>query len=172
MVRVAIGRKEGTAAADAVLRRFNSFNRNHPTYRALAEVGKAEKTIYLCEYLSSRELQREVHEGLQVVENWNATNDFICYGRQGELATNRREQQEITVLSLQLLQNCLMLVNTMLVESTLKADGLWEEMGPADRRGLTPLFYSHINPYGHFELNLDRPVASRSRIANYHVNIC
>jgi hypothetical protein len=27
-----------------------------------------------------------VHEGLNVVENWNATNDFICYGRQGELA--------------------------------------------------------------------------------------
>jgi TnpA family transposase len=42
-----------------------------------------------------------------VVENWNATNDFICYGRQGELATNSREQQEIVTLSLQLLQNCL-----------------------------------------------------------------
>jgi TnpA family transposase len=158
MVRAAIGLKDGTATADAVLRRFNSFNRNHPTYKALAEVGKAEKTIYLCEYLASRELQREVHEGLQVVENWNATNDFICYGRQGEIATNRREQQEITVLSLQLLQNCLMLINTILVEDTLKADGLWEQLESADRRGLTPLFYSHINPYGHFELNLDRPL--------------
>ena len=47
-----------------------------------------------------------------MVENWNATNDFICYGRQGELATNSREQQEIVTLSLQLLQNCLMLINT------------------------------------------------------------
>ncbi len=34
----------------------------------------------------------------------------ICYGRQGELATNSREQQEIVTLSLQLLQNCLMLI--------------------------------------------------------------
>ena len=40
------------------------------------------------------------HEGLNVVENWNATNDFICYGRQGELATNSREQQEVVTLSL------------------------------------------------------------------------
>jgi TnpA family transposase len=63
-------------------------------------------------------VQYEVNDGLQVVENWNATSDVICYGRRGELATNSREQQEITLLSLQLLQNCLMLVNTIL-------SGLW-----------------------------------------------
>jgi Tn3 transposase DDE domain len=40
------------------------------------------------EYLPSQETQYEVQEGLNVVENWNATNDFICYGRQGELATS------------------------------------------------------------------------------------
>ena len=67
---------------------------------------------------------REAHEGLNVVENWNATNDFICYGRQGELATNSREQQEIVTLSLQLLQNCLMLINTILVERTIEREGL------------------------------------------------
>ena len=33
-------------------------------------------TVFLCDYLVSREVQREVHEGLNVVENWNATNDF------------------------------------------------------------------------------------------------
>jgi TnpA family transposase len=48
-------------------------------------------------------------------ENWNSTNEFICYGRQGEMATNSREQQEATTLSLQLLQNCLMLINTILI---------------------------------------------------------
>jgi len=77
----------GTASAEAILKRYNSYDRTHPTYKALAEVGKAEKTIFLCDYLPSRETQREIHEGLNVVENWNATNDFICYGRQGELAT-------------------------------------------------------------------------------------
>ena len=46
------------------------------TYKALAEVGKAEKS-FLCDYLPSQETQHEVHEGLNVVENWNATNDFF-----------------------------------------------------------------------------------------------
>jgi TnpA family transposase len=49
-----------------------------------------------------------------------STNDFICFGRQGELATNSREQHEIVTLSLQLLQNCLMLINTILVERTIE----------------------------------------------------
>ena len=118
---------------------------------------KAEKSIFLCDYLPSRETQYEVHEGLNVVENWNATNDFICYGRQGELATNSREQQEIVTLSLQLLQNCLMLINTILVERTIEQEGLWERLSAEDFRALTPLFHGHINPYGQFTLDLARP---------------
>jgi hypothetical protein len=85
--------------------------------------------------------QHEVHEGLNVVENWNATNDFLCYDRQGELATNSREQQEIVTLSLQLLQNCLMLINTVLVERTIEREGLWERLSTEDLRALTALFH-------------------------------
>ena len=86
-----------------------------------------------------------------------ATSDVISSGRRGELATNSREQQEITLLSLQLLQNCLMLVNTILVERTLEKYGLWERLNEEDRRALTPLFHTHINPYGLFELDLESP---------------
>jgi TnpA family transposase len=152
-----VGLKDGTASADAILKRFNSYNVTHPTYKALLEVGKAEKTIFLCGYLASRETQYEVNDGLQVVENWNATSDVICYGRRGELATNSREQQEITLLSLQLLQNCLMLVNTLLVERTLDKHGLWDRLNFEDLRALTPLFHTHINPYGVFHLDLESP---------------
>ena len=40
----------------------------------------------------------------------------------GELATNSREQQEIVTLSLQLLQNCMMLINTILLERTIERE--------------------------------------------------
>jgi TnpA family transposase len=116
-----------------------------------------EKTLYLCEYLSSLALRHEVEAGLNVVERWNEANDFLCYGRQGVFATNNREQQEITTLALQLLQNCLMLINTLLVEKTLEQHQLLAQLTEADRRALTPLFYEHVNPYGVFALNLDQP---------------
>jgi hypothetical protein len=153
--------KRGTATVEAILKRYNSYNVTHSTYKALAEVGKAEKSIFLCDYLPFRETQYEVHEELNVVENGNATNDFICYCRQGELATNSREQQEIVTLSLQLLQNCLMLINTILVERTIEREGLWERLSAEDLRILTPLFHGHINPYGQFALDLDPSVIPR-----------
>ena len=47
MVKHAVALQLGTATPEAILRRFNSYNVTHPTYKALAELGKAEKTIYL-----------------------------------------------------------------------------------------------------------------------------
>ena len=157
MVKQAVALQLGTATPEAILRRCNSYNVTHPTYKALAELGKAEKTIYLCAYLSSLDLRYEVNEGLNVVERWNAANDFLCYGRQGIFATNSREQQETTTLCLQLLQNCLMLINTLLVERSITQHKLLEQFNEADRRALTPLFYEHVNPYGLFALHLDQP---------------
>jgi TnpA family transposase len=107
--------------------------------------------------LSSIDLRYEVQEGLNVVERWNEANDFLCYGRQGIWATNSREQQEVTTLALQLLQNCLMLINTVLIEHTIAQHHLLDQLSAEDRRGLTPLFYGYVNPYGLFTLKLDQP---------------
>jgi TnpA family transposase len=71
----------GSAEPEAILRRFTRENVRHSTYKALAELGKVIKTIFLCQYLHAEELRREIHEGLNVVENWNSANSFIFYGK-------------------------------------------------------------------------------------------
>jgi hypothetical protein len=50
-----------------------------------------------------------------------------------------------------------MLVNTLLVERTLDKHGLWDRLNFEDLRVLTPLFHTHINPYGVFQLDLESP---------------
>lgn len=157
MIKHAAALKLGTASAESILRCFNSYNKTHPTYKAFAELGKAEKTIFLCKYLSSIDLRYEIGEGLNVVERWNSVNDFIRYGRQGVFATNSREHQEISTLALQLLQNCLMLINTILVERTIEKEQMINRLSVEDLRALSPLFYEHINPYGVFEIDVTRP---------------
>jgi hypothetical protein len=154
MVKHAVGMKRGMADAESLLRRFTRNNAPHPAYKALAELGKAIKTLFLCRYLASEELRREVNEGLNMVESWNAANGFIFYGRGGELATNRREDQEMGFLCRHLLQSSLVYINTLMIQRVL-ADATWSErMTPRDLGALSPLLTQHINPYGRFELDM------------------
>ena len=44
MIKSTVALKRGTATAEAILKRYNSYNVTHPTYKALAESGKVEKT--------------------------------------------------------------------------------------------------------------------------------
>ena len=154
MVKYATALRLGTAETEAILKRFTRNNLKHPTYQALGELGKAVKTIFLCDYLHSEELRQEIHGGLNVVENWNSANGFIFYGKGGEISTNRLEDQEIAVLSLHLLQNCLVYINTLMLQNILSNSKWFNLMTPEDFRALTPLVYTHINPYGTFKLNM------------------
>ena len=155
MVKYATALRVGTSDAEAILRRFTRTNVQHPTYRALAELGKAERTTFLCRYLGRRDLRREIHEGLNVIENWNSANAFIHYGKAGEMTTNSREDQETEMLSLHLLQACLVYVNTLMVQQVLSDPRWMEQMGPEELRALTPLIYNHVTPYGTFNLDMD-----------------
>jgi hypothetical protein len=59
------------------------------------------------------------------------------------------------MLALHLLQSALVHVNTLLLQQVL-ADPKWADMlTDADRRALSPLFWTHVNPYGRFELDMN-----------------
>lgn len=154
MVKYTTALRLGTAETESILKRFTRDNRQHPTYQALQELGKATKTLFLCRYLESEALRQEIHEGLNVVENWNSANSFIFYGKGGEIATNRLEDQELSVLSLHLIQSSLVYINTLMLQQVLANPDWLNTMKPEDLRGLSALIYAHINPYGLFELDM------------------
>lgn len=159
MVKYATALRLGTADTDAILRRFTRNNLQHPTYQALAELGRAIKTIFLCQYLESEELRREIHEGLNVIENWNSANSFIHYGKGGEFASNRLDDQEISMLALHLLQISMVYINTLMVQKVLEDETWLKRLTKEDYRGLTPLFYAHVEPYGTLRLDMEKRLA-------------
>lgn len=156
MIKHAVALKIGTATADTVIRKFARSNYQHPTFKAFMELGKAVKTIFLCRYLHSVELRQQINAGLNVVENWNSANDFVYYGKSGEITSNCHDDQEISMLCLHLLQTCISYLNTLLIENLFLDEYWWKLFKKEDYRALTALFYSHINPYGSFEVDLTK----------------
>jgi TnpA family transposase len=140
VIKYATAIRTGTASTVAILSRFTRAA-SHPAYQAMLEIGRAQRTIFVARYLRDRDLQREIEEGLNVVEAWNGANAVICYGRGGEFSTNRREEVEMTALCLRILQAALVYINTLMLQDVL-AEPQWAALlTPADRRGLTPLFW-------------------------------
>ena len=62
----------------------------------------------------------------------------------------------MSVHALHLLQSCLVYVNTLMLQRVLAEPAWMARMTPADRRGLTPLVWGHVSPYGAFDLDMAR----------------
>jgi len=116
----------------------------------------------------SMELRREINERLNVIENWNGANDFIYFGKGGEMASNRADDQEINMLSLHLVQRSLVYVNTLMIQQVL-AESAWRtRLNANDLRGITPLISGHVNPYGSFRLDLNSGCPSIHRASAHN----
>lgn len=155
LVRNTAALRLGTVDSDIILKRFKSTNYKHPVYKALIELGKAIKTIFLCRYLHSEKLRIDINASQNVVERVNGFMDFIFYGKLGEISTNKTQDQELAILCLHLLQASLVYINTLLIQKVLSAPTWGHILTANDKRALTPLIHGHINPYGLFPLDMN-----------------
>ena len=85
--------------------------------------------------------RREINDGLNIVGQLNSANDFIFFARRGEMSSNRREDQKLSMLSLYLLQNCMVYVNTLMVQQVLAKPAWKGRLTARDFHALTPLFW-------------------------------
>ena len=129
-----------------------------PLYKAILELGRAARTIYICKYLISEELRIEVEEALNVIENWHSGNHFIFFGKRGVVSSNNPVDQELSILALHLLQSSLVYINTLMIQQVLKKPIWSNKLTIEDKRALTPLFYNHINQYGLYSLDMNKRI--------------
>jgi len=87
--------------------------------RAIIDVGRINKTIYLLNFIDNKDYRRRILTQLNRGEGRHAVARVICHGRRGEIKKRYREGQEDQLGALGLVTNAVVLWNTMYMDAAL-----------------------------------------------------
>jgi hypothetical protein len=129
-----------TTASIALKRLLACGPRNH-FYRAVRELGRVYKPLFILEFLTDPALRRRMRRGLLKGEQLHALARQVHYGKQGQ-TDGRNLQQQMSQAS------CLVLILAAIIYwQILEIDGVLWHWDPA-AVGVDPSFLSHISPIG------------------------
>ena len=164
LLRVAGSLKTGTVGAHEIMRlltRGGGPSRSASTLaRAVAEVGRVAKTLFLLAYLDDETYRRRVLLQLNRHEGRHRLARGIFHGGRGAVRKRYREGQEDQLGALGLVVNAVVLWNTRYLQAALnqlRTGG--SEIKAEDVARLSPLGFEHINLLGRYHFGLTESVA-------------
>ncbi|WP_069884985.1 Tn3 family transposase [Streptomyces luteocolor] len=85
------------------------------------------------------------------MESCNSAHRELFHGTDGTLTGSGKEPQEMSMPAPHLLQSALVRLDTLLLQDILSEEQRHKRRTDAGRRVLSPLFRTHVNPYGRCE---------------------
>jgi TnpA family transposase len=114
--------------------------RNH-FYRAVRELGRVYKTLFILEYLTDPRLRRRVRRGLLKGEQLHALARHVHYGKRGHIDARDFQQQMSTA-------SCLVLILAAIVYWQITEIDRVLHTGDPREENLDPALLTHISPIG------------------------
>lgn len=157
LLRVAASLKQGVVSASDLVRALQARPRPATLGRAIGEVGRVAKTLYLLSYIDNEAYRRRILVQLNRGESRHALARAVFYGRRGALYQRYREGQEDQLGALGLVVNMIVLWNTRYMARALEHRGAG--VRPQDVERLSPVLHEHINFLGRYRFDLAEDVA-------------
>lgn len=155
LLRIAGSLKLGKLSASELMRTFQSGSKASALTKALRELGRIIKTLFLLSYIDDEAYRRRILVQLNRGELRHSLARVVFHGNRGELRQPYREGQEDQLGALGLILNVLVLWNTRymnLAVEHLQANGV--TVLQQDLVRLSPLVHSHINLQGRYSFDL------------------
>lgn len=142
--------KEGKVTASTIMSKLASYSRQNTLSKALREIGRIEKTIFLLDYITDKERRRKVQIGLNKGESVNALARIIFFGKSGELKDRSIQGQLQKASVLSILINIIAIWNAKYLGLVIDYMRENEEFDESLLEHLSPLGSSHINFLGDY----------------------
>lgn len=159
LLRVAGSLKFGTVSATEIMRVLQRGNQPSTLAKAIGELGRIAKTLYLLNYVDDEDYRRRVLTQLNRGESRHRLARAVFHGRKGEIRQPYREGQEDQLSALGLVVNVIVLWNTLYLDKavkSLRAGG--SIVNDEDVARLSPLGNAHINMLGHYFFELPQEI--------------
>ncbi len=162
LLRIAGSLKTGTVSASELVRSLqrpagSRRGRSSTLARAIGELGRLSKTLYLLDYYADASYRRRVLVQLNRGEKRHKLARTLFYGKKGELRQRYREGQEDQLGALGLVLNVLVLWTTSYMDLALaricEASDEYE-IRDEDVLRLSPLGHDHVNFLGRYHFGL------------------
>ena len=146
----------GKVSASLILEKLGSYSRKNSMAKALREMGKIEKTIFILEYISDKNFRRRIQRGLNKGEAMNALARAIFFGKFGEFRRRALQEQLQSASALNIIINAITIWNCVYLNKAidhLKCNGGFDE---SLLNNISPLGWKHINFLGEYKFNLNQ----------------
>jgi len=159
LLRVAGSLKLGTVSAVDLMRSLQKGNTPSSLSKAMSELGRIAKTLYLLPYIDDETYRRRILTQLNRGEGRHSLSRVVLHGQRGEIRQKYRAGQEDQLGALGLVVNVLVLWNTYYMDAAVsKLLATDTELKLEDLARLSPLGYKHINMLGRYSFTLSESV--------------
>jgi TnpA family transposase len=141
------------SSASQLFKRLSSYAKDHPLYRALKEFGRIIKTQFILTYLDDLQLRQRIEKQLNKIELANKFSKAVFFANNQEFQNGNREEQEISTACKVLIQNAIVLWNTLFLSQQLSNTSNAEERD-AMLKAITSgslLTWLHVNLQGEYD---------------------
>lgn len=158
MLRIAGSLKLGKISASELMKTLLKSDKPSSLAKAIKELGRINKTIYLLKYIDDPIYRRRILTQLNRGESRHNVARAICHGLLGEIRKRYKEGQENQLGALGLVTNALILWNTIYMEKTLEflENEKSIEINDKDLERLSPLVFKHVNMLGHYSFDIEK----------------
>lgn len=157
LMQVALSIQAGKISSPMLLRKLGSYSRRNRLYHAAQALGSVVRTIFLLNWISSRELRQEVTANTNKIESYNGFSRWLSFG--GDvIGENDPDEQQKRLRYNDMVASSVILQNTVDITRILQklAREGWK-FSDEDVSFLSPYLTSNVKRFGEFNLKLNRP---------------
>lgn len=140
-----------------ILKRLSSYSKQHPLYRAIKEVGKIYKTIFLLRYYNDLPLRQNIEKQLNKIELSHLFAKAVFFGNNQEFRQATKEDQELAVGCRHLIQNAIILWNYLFISEKLSLIKDEQELKQQINllKNSSMMSWQHINMHGIYDFTIE-----------------